>query len=141
MDVINDAIIEDAIIQTDEKPKEIINETLSKQEVETKPQDEDMPNEVEALERKAPDDNDENAKEKVIRDKASAILESWSQLQVNIGKRFYFNFQITFEFDTPLQFHEIFLSSFLHSFCGILNKQRNFNATSIWFSHHCVHVN
>ena len=92
MDVINDAIIEDAIIQTDEKPKEIINETLSKQEVETKPQDEDMPNEVEALERKAPDDN-ENAKEKVIRDKASAILESWSQLQVNIQKRFYFNFQ------------------------------------------------
>ena len=93
MDVISDAIIEDAIIQTDEKPKEIINEILSKQEVETKPQDEDMPNEVEALERKAPDDNDENAKEKVIRDKASAILESWSQLQVNIKKRFYFNFQ------------------------------------------------
>ena len=93
MDVINDAIIEDAIIQTDEKPKEIINETLSKQEVETKPQDEDMPNEVEALERKAPEDDDENAKEKVIRDKASAILESWSQLQVNIQKSFYFDFQ------------------------------------------------
>ena len=92
MDVINDAIIEDAIIQTDEKPKEIINETLSKQEVETKPQDEDMPNEVEALERKAPEDDDEIAKEKVIRDKASAILESWSQLQVNIQNRFYFNF-------------------------------------------------
>ena len=93
MDVISDAIIEDAIIQTDEKPKEIINETLSKQEVETKPQDEDMPNEVEALERKAPEDNDENAKEKVIRDKASAILESWSQLQVNILKSFYFDFK------------------------------------------------
>jgi hypothetical protein len=92
LDVINDAIIEDAIIQTDEKPKEIINETLSKQEVETKPQDEDMPNEVEALERKAPEDDDEIAKEKVIRDKASAILESWSQLQVNIQNRFYFNF-------------------------------------------------
>ena len=92
-DVINDAIIEDAIIQTDEKPKEIINEILSKQEVETKPQDEDMPNEVEALERKAPEDDDENAKEKVIRDKASAILESWSQLQVNIQKSFYFDFK------------------------------------------------
>ena len=92
-DVINDAIIEDAIIQTDEKPKEIINEILSKQEVETKPQDEDMPNEVEALERKAPEDDDENAKEKVIRDKASAILESWSQLQVNIQKSFNFDFK------------------------------------------------
>ena len=125
VDVINDAIIEDAIIQTDEKPKEIINETLSKQEVETKPQDEDMPNEVEALERKAPDDNDENAKEKVIRDKASAILESWSQLQVNIKKSFYFDFQsLSFEFDTPVQFHEIFLTSVLHLFCGILDKQK-----------------
>ena len=78
MDVINDPIIEDAIIQTDEKPKEIIKETLPKQEVETNPQDEDM----EAFEHKASDNNDENAKKKVIiRDKASAILESWSQLQ------------------------------------------------------------
>ena len=81
MDVINDPIIEDAIIQTDEKPKEIIKETLPKQEVETNPQDEDMSNEMEAFEHKASDDNDKNAKKKVIRDKASAILESWSQLQ------------------------------------------------------------
>ena len=81
MDVINDAIIEDAIIQTNEKPKEIIKETLPKQEVETNPQDEDMPNELEAFEHKASDDDNENAKKKVIRDKASAILESWSQLQ------------------------------------------------------------
>ena len=81
MDVINDAIIEDAIIQTNEKPKEIIKETLLKQEVETNIQDEDMPNELEAFEHKASDNNDENAKKKVIRDKASAILESWSQLQ------------------------------------------------------------
>ena len=52
-------------------------DTLSKQqEVETKPQAEDMENEVEAIQRKTPDDD--NAKEKVIRDKASAILESWS---------------------------------------------------------------
>ena len=77
MDVIKDAIIEDAIIQTDEKPKEIIKETLPKQEVKTNPQDEDMPNKK----HKTSDDNDENAKKKVIRDKASAILESWSQLQ------------------------------------------------------------
>ena len=56
-------------------------DTLSKQEVETKPQAEDMENEVEAIQRKTPDD--ENAKEKIIRDKASAILESWSQLQVH----------------------------------------------------------
>ena len=55
-------------------------ETLSKQKVELKPQDEDMENEVEAIERKTPDD-DESAKQKMIRDKASAILESWSQLQ------------------------------------------------------------
>ena len=82
MDVINDPIIEDAIIQTDEKPKDIIKGTLPKQEVETNPQDEDMPNELEAFEHKASDNNDENAKKKVIiRDKASAILESWSQLQ------------------------------------------------------------
>jgi hypothetical protein len=81
VDVVNDAIIEDVIIQTDEKPKEIINETLPKQEVETNPQDEDMPKEMEAFEHKASDDNDENAKKKVIRDKVSAILESWSQLQ------------------------------------------------------------
>ena len=81
MDVINDAIIEDAIIQTNEKPKEIIKETLPKQEVEANPQDEDMPNELEAFEHKASDNNDGNAKKKVIRDKASAILESWSQLQ------------------------------------------------------------
>ena len=80
---VSDAIINDEIIQTDEKPKEIIMDTLSKQEgVETKPQAEDMENEVEAIQRKTPDDND-NAKEKIIRDKASAILESWSQLQVN----------------------------------------------------------
>ena len=79
---VSDAIINDEIIQTDEKPKEIIMDTLSKQEgVETKPQAEDMENEVEAIQRKTPDDND-NAKEKIIRDKASAILESWSQLQV-----------------------------------------------------------
>ena len=81
MDVVNDAIIEDEIIQTNEKPKEIIKETLPKQEVETNPQDEDMPKEMEAFEHKASDDNDENAKKKVIRDKVSAILESWSQLQ------------------------------------------------------------
>ena len=81
MDVINDAIIEDAIIQTDEKPKEIINETLPKQKVETNLQDEDKPNELEAFEHKASENNDENAKKKVIRDKVSAILESWSQLQ------------------------------------------------------------
>ena len=54
---------------------------MPKQEVETNPQDEDMPNEMEAFELKVSDDNDENAKKKVIRDKASAILESWSQLQ------------------------------------------------------------
>ena len=81
MDVVNDAIIEDEIIQTNEKPKEIIKETLPKQEVEANPQDEDMPNELEAFEHKASDNNDENAKKRVIRDKASAILESWSQLQ------------------------------------------------------------
>ena len=81
MDVINDAIIEDAIIQTDEKHKEIIKETLPKQEVKTNPQDEDIPNKMEAFEHKASDNNDENSKKKVIRDKASAILESWSQLQ------------------------------------------------------------
>ena len=81
---VSDAIINDEIIQTDEKPKETIMDTLSKQEgVETKPQAEDMENEVEAIQRKTPDDND-NAKEKIIRDKASAILESWSQLQVCI---------------------------------------------------------
>ena len=54
---------------------------MPKQEVETNPQDEDMSNEMEAFEHKASDDNDKNAKKKVIRDKASAILESWSQLQ------------------------------------------------------------
>ena len=81
MDVINDAIFEDAIIQTDEKPKEIIKETLPKQEVKTNPQHEDIPNKTEAFEHKASDNNDENSKKKVIRDKASAILESWSQVQ------------------------------------------------------------
>ena len=81
MDVVNDAIIEDEIIQTNEKPKEIINEILPKQEVETIPQDKDMPNKMEIFEHKASDDNDENAKKKVIRDKVSAILESWSHLQ------------------------------------------------------------
>ena len=54
---------------------------MPKQEVETNPQDEDMPNEPEAFDHKASEKNDENAKKKVIRDKASAILESWSQLQ------------------------------------------------------------
>ena len=49
--------------------------------VETNPQDEDMSNEPEAFERKASEKNNENAKKKVIRDKVSAILESWSQLQ------------------------------------------------------------
>ena len=76
MDAVNEAII-----QTDEKPKEIINKTLPKQEVETKPQDEDVPNKLKVYELKASDNDYENVKKKVIRDKASAILESWSQLQ------------------------------------------------------------
>ena len=101
--ITQDTTTETNIIQSEQKPKDIITETLSKQDVETKPHDEDVPNEVTpilrktcetdpALEQNESTEQDNLAKNdtlddtlevktKLIKNKATAILESWSHLQ------------------------------------------------------------